>query len=216
MFTTVEIFIAVKLGLALEAVHDLIGWSVFNQVLYGGTAGIDTIIEGSVGLIGFGLLASIKKARFNLARVGQGSSPPRPPRLIGRHGSLTNHLKKNGLSSTHQSHHLNQDAAFGKDHGGSIPYNEGSTVALRGGTNIIGSEHYLFHQKMDEFWRPYQRGGTKYGQHPTCAEYHEAVKESLTATGMHPVEVESIANLAREQRRLYGHLDDLPVPNIPK
>lgn len=56
-----------------------------------------------------------------------------------------------------QRHHVNQDKAFDSV----IPRKDGLTIYLQGGTNVVGSVHYRFHQSLNRLWKPYCTFGIK-------------------------------------------------------
>lgn len=104
--------------------------------------------------------------------------------------------------------HLNQNRAFE----GRIPKNDGIVIPMNGATNIPGSEHHLFHQSLEEFWRPFRDPGVA---PPTNAQYDSALRAAMNHAGMSAENVEFFATQARRQRLLYGLNDGAPVPNVP-
>jgi hypothetical protein len=122
-----------------------------------------------------------------------------------------NQLRGRGPTGT-QAHHLNQQAAFGSV----IPHGRGVCIYLQGGTNVVGSEHYRFHQSLKQFWRKYQRGGELFGTKPTNLQYDAALRAALKAAGKSAAEIRQIARAARQQRLDYELDDDIPVPDVPR
>jgi hypothetical protein len=112
-----------------------------------------------------------------------------------------------------QANHLNQNGAYG----GFIPKNEGLSVAMRG--NIIaepGTPHYNYHRSLEKFWEQYRRGSSLESKIPTNAEYGEAVKQALIASGLFPAQASDLAEQAAAQRVAYGLSESAPVPRIPR
>jgi RHS repeat-associated protein len=125
-----------------------------------------------------------------------------------RYGTLSGDLPEG-----YQANHLNQDAAY-RD---VIPHNEGLSNKLRGNAfTEPGSPHYDFHQSLNQFWRPYQRGGELFGKVPTNAEYGQALEEALRTSGLSSTEVSQLSALARAQRLRYGLSETSPVPRVPR
>jgi RHS repeat-associated protein len=127
---------------------------------------------------------------------------------IAPYGTLTDELAGTGL----QANHLNQQAVFGSI----IPEDEGLAVAMRGNAfTDIGSPHFDFHLSLEEFWAPFRRGGSLFGQLPTNAEYSAALETALIRSGYTPAQAASIAEQAEAQRASFGLFLSLPVPRIP-
>jgi hypothetical protein len=78
-----------------------------------------------------------------------------------------------------------------------------------------GTPHYQFHQSMESFWNQFRRGGARFGETPTNAEYGQALQQALEAGGFSAQEAANLANLAAQQRAAYGLSDTAPVPRIP-
>jgi hypothetical protein len=106
---------------------------------------------------------------------------------------------------------LNQEAAFGLV----IPYVKGAVVKLKGSIYDAGSQHRLYHESLENFWKQFRRNGQRYGDLPTCAEYHEAVIRALEHARISPREAEAYAELAKANREAYGLTDFSLVPRIP-
>jgi hypothetical protein len=123
-----------------------------------------------------------------------------------RGSTLDDALTGSGL----QRHHINESAAFGDV----IPRDDGLIVPLEG--NAIGTAHYKFHEAMRAFWRPYQKGGERYGSFPTNGQVGEAQTGAFLHAGYTPAEAKYLAAAARGERLIYGLKDSAPVPNIPK
>src|SRR5215471_1248697 len=115
------------------------------------------------------------------------------------------------LTTGYQANHLNQDAAY-RD---VIPYNEGLANPLRGNPNIPDSPHAKFHQSLNRFWKPYQKGGAQFPDKPTNAQYGQALEEALKEAGVSPREASEFANQARTQRNEYGLSESDKVPRVP-
>jgi hypothetical protein len=98
-----------------------------------------------------------------------------------------------------QAHHLNQDAAYGDV----IPYDEGLSISLLGDAiQQPGTPHYVVHQSLEEFWKPYRQPGPN--SRPTNAEYGEAHRLSLIKAGV-PEEIANNVSLqAAAQRACTG------------
>lgn len=116
-------------------------------------------------------------------------------------------------------HHLNQGAAFRT----AIPYRDGLMAHLPG--NVFtepGSPHYNAHQSMEAFWDKYRRGGPYAGRNPTLDEYNYALRQSLLAAGLPPVQAHQLADLAKLELEAHGlyNIAEVPflptVPNVPR
>ena len=131
----------------------------------------------------------------------------RVPLRIGRY----KHLRK-GLPSGEQANHLNQKAAF-KD---VIPSDEGVAVGVQGDAiTQPGTPHYEFHKSLEKFWDQFRRGGAQAGSRPTNAQYDEALKEALKASGFSSGEVAKLVREAARQRAAYGLRPRDLVPRVP-
>ena len=125
---------------------------------------------------------------------------------IGNHG----HLRK--IKDGYQSHHLNQDAAFGTI----IPREKGAAIKLKGNAfTDIGSDHYNVHNELEKFWDQYRRGGSKFGQIPTIGEYNKALENSLKQTSMSPQERCKALSSAKRNQSRYGLTESDFIPKIP-
>jgi hypothetical protein len=112
-----------------------------------------------------------------------------------------------------QAHHLNQNAVYGTI----IPRNEGISVAMPG--NIItepGTPHYLYHRSLEQFLDQYRRGRSLESKMPTNAEYGEAGRRALIASGRSPAQALDLAARAAAQRAEYGLSETAEVPRIPR
>jgi hypothetical protein len=141
----------------------------------------------------------------------------------GNWGKLTD-ARKSGLAvgeDGFQIHHLNQDAAYGREptipgnNGEVIPYREGAATVLEGGTATLGSEHNIDHRVLEAFWENAREVYARERVAPTNPEYGAALEQALLEGGMSPREAYEMGQSARRQRIAYGHLDNDPVPNIP-
>ena len=117
---------------------------------------------------------------------------------IGTHKELAKVLERTG----EQANHLNQAAAFPR-----IPYDEGVAAAIRGGTNLKGTAHHLFHESLETFWNQFRRNGARFRDVPKNAEYDTAMRRALEAAGETSENIEPFAKLAEESRRAFGYFD---------
>jgi hypothetical protein len=111
-----------------------------------------------------------------------------------------------------QAHHLNQNAVYREF----ISPTEGFSVGMRG--NIIaepGTPHYIYHRSMEDFWDQYRKGGGLEHSMPTNAEYGEASRRALVASGLPPAQALDLEARAAMQRAEKGLSESEPVPNIP-
>jgi hypothetical protein len=112
-----------------------------------------------------------------------------------------------------QANHLNQNGAYG----GSIPPNDGLSLMMRGDAFADpASPHGQFHEVLDRFWAPYQKGGELEGQIPENWRYDEAMQQGLSRAGYSRRAVARIADRAAEQRETRGLAPNDPVPRVPK
>jgi hypothetical protein len=112
-----------------------------------------------------------------------------------------------------QANHLNQNGVYGDF----IPKNEGLSVAMRG--DIIaepGTPHHNYHRSLEQFWEQYRDGSSLEFKMPTNAEYGEAVKQALIASGLSPAQALDLAEQAAAQRVAYGLSESAAVPRIPR
>jgi hypothetical protein len=127
--------------------------------------------------------------------------------VTGRYGSL-----EGTLPPGFQANHLNQNKVYE----GVIPEDEGLSVAMKG--NILtqpGTPHYNFHKSLEQFWDQYRPGGSLQYKMPTNAEYGEAVRRALIASGFSPAQATDLAGQAAAQRAAYGLSESADVPRIP-
>jgi hypothetical protein len=121
-----------------------------------------------------------------------------------------------------QANHLNQNAAYGrfipeKEGLSVIPEKEGLSVAMKG--NIItqpGTPHYNYHRSLEQFWDQYRNGGSLELEKPTNAEYGEAVRRALIASGFSPAQASDLAAQAAAQRAAFKLSESATVPVVPK
>jgi hypothetical protein len=112
-----------------------------------------------------------------------------------------------------QANHLNQSTVYE----GFIPKDEGLSVPMRG--NIItepGTPHHIYHRSLEQFWDQYRRGGSLESARPTNAEYGEAVRRALIASGFSRRQASDLAAQAAAQRVAAKLSESAPVPLIPK
>jgi hypothetical protein len=112
-----------------------------------------------------------------------------------------------------QANHLNQNAVYE----GFIPEDEGLSVAMRG--NVItqpGTPHHSYHRSLEQFWDQYRNGGSLESKMPTNADYGEAVRRALIASGLSPVQTSDLAAQAATQRAAYKLSESAAVPRIPE
>jgi hypothetical protein len=135
-----------------------------------------------------------------LTRAGEGI-------VTGPYGKLSGKLPEGW-----QAHHLNQNAVYG----GSISLNKGFSVGMKG--DIIaqpGTPHYLYHRSMEQFWDRYREGPGVGSKMPTNAEYGEASRRALIASGLSPAQASDLAAQAAAQRAASGLSESQSVPRIP-
>lgn len=148
-------------------------------------------------------LAAVRAA----GRMRRQRQPVTTPPRTGPYGTL-----RNELPAGEQANHLNQNAAFRSV----IPENDGLAVGMRGNAiTEAGSPHYNFHQSLEQFWNQFRRGGPRFNQTPTNAEYGQALQQALEAGGFSSAEAQHLAAQAAQQRAAYGLLETAPVPRIP-
>ena len=127
--------------------------------------------------------------------------------VTGPYGKL-----KGTLPPGYQANHLNQNAAYR----GIIPENDGISVPMEG--NILtnpGTPHYNYHRSLEQFWDQYRDGGTLEFEMPTNAEYGEAVRRALIASGFSRAQASDLAARAAAQRTASGLSESAPVSEIP-
>jgi hypothetical protein len=127
--------------------------------------------------------------------------------VTGRYGDL-----KGTLPPGFQANHLNQHRVYG----GFIPRDEGLSVAMRG--DILtepGTPHYIYHRSLEQFWEPYRKGRSLEGSKPTNAEYGDAMRRALVASGFSDAQASNLAAQAAAQRVAKGLSEFDPVPLIP-
>jgi hypothetical protein len=112
-----------------------------------------------------------------------------------------------------QANHLNQNRVYM----GFIPEDEGLSVPMRG--NIItepGTPHHIYHRSLEQFWDQYRPGGSLDSKMPTNADYGEAVRRALIASGFSPAQASDLAAQAAAQRVAAGLSESASVPLIPR
>ena len=125
------------------------------------------------------------------------------------YGTLKNETK----GTSDQSHHLNQNAAYGTSHGGPIPINNGLSIPLKG-TIHSGDAHENFHRSMEEFWNEFRAGGSKPGDTPTNVQYSAALRKALKDAGVADGDIMTLVRQASRQRHQYGLGGRALVPRV--
>jgi hypothetical protein len=98
-----------------------------------------------------------------------------------------------------------------------IPHDKGLAVVMYGDAiSKPGTQHYVYHETLEPFWDRYRAGGDLYGTKPTNAEYGQADRGTLGATGYSPEAISYLSDRAAGQRAEYGLLESDPVPDIPR
>ncbi|ETD72718.1 type IV secretion protein Rhs [Pelistega indica] len=116
---------------------------------------------------------------------------------------------KDGL----QAHHLNQNAAFKQW----IPQKRGASIKLKGNAFFDrGLDHYVVHQELEKFWNQYRKGGVKYGENPTVADYNDAMKSALCKTSLSTKEVDKAVDSAMRNQRQFGVNPEMVFGRIPR
>jgi hypothetical protein len=127
--------------------------------------------------------------------------------VTGPYGDLSGALPRG-----FQAHHLNQNAVYGKF----ISPPDGFSVSIRG--NIItepGTPHYVYHRSMEDFWDQFRQGGSLEHGMPTNAQYGEASRRALIASGFSDAQASVLEAQAAAQRAGKGLSESSPVPNVP-
>ncbi len=129
---------------------------------------------------------------------------------LGEYGELRGTFPRN---SNMQAHHLNQNAAFKSI----IPEDEAVAVGLRGNAfSEPATPHYRFHTRMEQFWDQFRRGGARFGQIPSNAEYSKAVYESSRYSRLPDIYARALQAAAKADRLKYGLQEADPVPRVPR
>jgi hypothetical protein len=165
---------------------------------------------GPLEAAGSALGRSVPETALRATRVA--TEAPALPRaaeqiVTGPYGKLSGTLPPG-----FQAHHLNQNAVYRKF----IPRTKGLSVGIRG--NILtepGTPHYIYHRSMEQFWDQYRDGGSLEFTMPTNAEYAEASRRALIASGLSPQQASEVAARAAAQRTASGLSESAPVPEIP-
>jgi RHS repeat-associated protein len=186
------------------------GAQVIKQIAGNGITGNVGAFVYDVGPDAYMLYRAITLPGNTVAEMptGFGVRPvPAAPRTAG-YKTLAGELEGTGL----QANHLNQNAVF-RD---IIPEAEGLSVGMRGNAfTEVGSPHYEFHRALEGFWNLFRKGGARFGQTPTNAEYSQALEQALRAGGLSAEEAANLAAQAARQRAAYGLAPNAQVPRIP-
>jgi hypothetical protein len=70
-------------------------------------------------------------------------------------------------------------------------------------------------RSLEQFWDQYRAGGSLESERPTNADYGEAVRRALIASGVSPEQASDLVGQAAAQRAAYGLSDSAAVPHIP-
>ena len=190
------------------------GWTATHDVLPGdrilGMAGETAVVEEVLATGVWETVYNFRVAEYHTYFVGDGSWGF----ALWAHNTCApgaySALRRNRPAGF-QTHHLNQDAAFRTV----IPHSKGVCIYLEGSTQQVGSQHYLFHQSMDQFWRPYQAGGALFGTRPTNQAYGAALRRALRAANVAEADARQACLEAIHQRRAFGLLGTDLVPRVP-
>ncbi len=175
----------------------------------GDTLGNVLLLLGPSKLAG---LAGRAGASLGLARTVRGvQALP----TVSRYGDMSGTLD-DGI----QANHLNQDAAFSHGNpgytGSVIPSEDGAAVGMRGDAfREPATPHFEFHASLERFWSQFRRGGARFQQVPTNAEYSQALYDALRDAGYSPREASFLQAQARANRLAYGLTDNMSVPRVP-
>lgn len=124
-------------------------------------------------------------------------------RRLGIHSYLSRHTR-----SGYQSHHINQNAAFGSK----VPRSFAVTIELRGARRPKGggtSEHQRYHDYVDDFfWKTSASAGAKMG------DYQEYSAEGFVRAGL-TREVPATIALGMTQLYKFGIFRESPIPGRP-
>jgi hypothetical protein len=127
--------------------------------------------------------------------------------VTGPYGELSGTLPRG-----FQAHHLNQNAVYEEF----ISPRDGFSVRMRG--NILtepGTPHDIYHRSMEDFWDPFRAGGSLEGDMPTNAQYGEASRRALIASGFSDAQASELEARAAAQRAENGLVESNSVPNVP-
>jgi hypothetical protein len=187
---------------ALGAVFEAATWLLapFERGIVGPLEGVESAVERRVT----GTALEAPKGAIAVPASTQATEQI----VTGPYGKLSGTLPPG-----FQANHLNQDRVYG----GFIPKKEGLSVAMRG--NILaepGTPHYNYHRSLEQFWDQYREGGSLESKMPTNAEYGEAVRQALIASGLSFAQASDLAEHAAAQRAAYGLSESDVVPQIPK
>jgi RHS repeat-associated protein len=122
---------------------------------------------------------------------------------VDAHGSMRHRADISG-----QSHHLNQDAAYGAV----IPHKQGVAVKLQGNAfSQKGSAHYEAHRALEDFWNVHRTMGTT----PSNFEYLKALKSSLQSAGYTAPEAKELVRAAARNQLDHGFFGGQQAPKVP-
>lgn len=127
-------------------------------------------------------------------------------------------MQKSLKNTGYQANHLNQDAAFSHDGAGRsiIPSKDGVAIPLYGDAfNDVGSEHFIFHAHLENFWDQYRQGGALAGRRPMLDTYNAAVENALRSAGIPEKEIQMSLNAMRGQQAQYASQLNGMVPRVP-
>jgi RHS repeat-associated protein len=214
LFMMVDFSVANSIRSTLAGIQSNIGFALIDQILYGGSAGIDSLLVGAAITVGAGaVIVGVSKLGLRLLRSpGFKRWSDRLFKARGIRPSVGAYEDVVGAVPGLQANHINQNAAFESV----IPRAKGAAVGMRGNAiTDIGSPHYEFHKSLESWWDQFRKGGARHGEFPTCGEYDTAVREALERSGFDGGDVSALADFAAANRRDYGLVDSSLVPNIP-
>ena len=141
---------------------------------------------------------------------------------LGLKVKMGKHDRLRKIRDGKQSHHLNQDNAFGSI----IPRGDAAAIKLLGNAlRDIGSDHYQIHYVMERFWDQFRKTGVKRKSgkkylagitRPTVGQYNKMLKNALAATSLSPKEQCKALSSAKRSQAKHGIKEDDLVPNIPR
>jgi RHS repeat-associated protein len=213
-FMMADFSIANSIRSTLAGIQSNIGFALIDQIIYGGSAGIDNLLVGAAITVGAGAVI-VGVSALGLRLLRSPGFKRWSDKLFKARGIRPNvglYEDVAGAVPGLQANHINQNAAFGSV----IPGSKGAAVGMRGNAfTEIGSPHYEFHRSLESFWDNFRPGGTRYGSRPTCGEYDTAVREALASSGFDSGTVSALADFAATNRSDYGLLDNSLVPRVP-
>ena len=214
LFMLMDMGAANAIRSTLAGIQSNIGFALIDQIMYGGDAGIDSLLVGGAITLGAGaVIVGVSKLGLRLLRSpGFKRWSDKLFRAKGIRPNVGLYEDVAGAVPGLQANHINQKAAFGSV----IPDSKGAAVGMRGNAiTDIGSPHYEFHKSLESFWAQFRPGGARAGMRPTCGEYDGAIREALAASGFDGGTVSALADFAASNRRDYGLLDSSLVPRVP-